>query len=148
MTDILSVKGGYGGTFIEDRFTVKSCEVVADLIGPYNEIGHDATIVMPNRTGVMLAPPLKFIFKSKRVVRHGQPDRFPTELIVRGHYVTAVDFVGKPLHWCLDFKRCEYGDKAKEKYKQALARSLLKFYDYPKRRRTYLRKVAGYTSGV
>ena len=73
----------------------------------------------------MLLPPLKFIFKSKRVVRHGQPDRFPTELIVRGHYVTAVDFVGKPLHWCLDFKRCEYGDKAKEKYKQALARSLL-----------------------
>ena len=68
VTDIDAVKGSRGGQHVEDSFKVLSTEVLEKIIGPYNQQGAGGLAVFRERerTGVVMVPPLEFIFKTWR----------------------------------------------------------------------------------
>ena len=55
---IYSVKGARGGKHVEDQFDIVASDLVAELVGPFNKIGHGALVFREMRkTAVMLVPP-------------------------------------------------------------------------------------------
>ena len=72
----------------------------------------------------MLVPPLEFRFKTRR--QDGVDGRkWPTELVVTGHFMCLVDRKGgRPPRWAFDDDRAEYGALNKHAYKLAVAASM------------------------
>ena len=119
VSDISAVKGARGGVHVEDEFKIQSTDMVEHLIGEFNAVGKGALVLRPvTNTLVMLVPPLEFKFKTKR----SEGDKWPTELVVTGHFVCLVDRKGKKgPRWAFDDERAEYTPQIKLAYKQALA---------------------------
>ena len=103
VTEIYAVKGGRGGQVIEDQFDLVASDLVAKLVGPFNKVGHQALVIREQaKTAVMLVPPLTFTFKTKR---EEGGEKWPTELVVTGHFMCLVDRVGKDPRWAFDNER-------------------------------------------
>ena len=78
-----------------------------------------ACTLRPNNTAVMLVPPLEFKFRTRRQEGTG---KWPTELVVTGHFMCLVDRQGKKgPRWAFDDDRAEYGPENKHAYKLAVA---------------------------
>ena len=150
VTPISDQKGGCGGKYVEDVFSIINTSVTAGLCSRFNnnaDNSFEALVFRANRTAVMLCPPLEFRFKTVRTatnenVRH-------TELVVTGHFICLVDRIGpKGPRWAFDeytddkpWGRGNYGSAAnKLGYKVALARAVRKLGDkvVPRRILTFL----------
>ena len=119
VTDIRAVKGSRGGKFIEDQFDITSTDLVSRIVGEFNTTGHGALTLRENNTAVMLVPPLEFKFRTRR--QEGT-EKWPTELLVTGHFMCLVDRKGKKgPRWAFDDDRAEYGLENKHAYKLAVA---------------------------
>ena len=120
--EISSVKGSYGGVHVEDRFSIKSSKLVERLLQPHNKLGHGALVVREqNKVAVMLAPPLEFTYRTRRV---GDGEDQPEELFVTGHFMMLVPRHGKDPRWVFDDGdkgRADYSNVNKHTYKVALA---------------------------
>lgn len=121
VTDIISVKGGRGGRYIEDLFEVRSTDVVEALVGEFNVKGLGLAIFRDReKTGVAMVPPLEFKFKTKR--DGDNPRKYPTELVVTAHFMCVVKRPGRnDMRWAFDDDRAEYSALHKHAYKIALA---------------------------
>jgi hypothetical protein len=126
VTDIDSVKGSRGGLHVEDSFKVLSTEVLEKIIGPFNAQGAGGLAVFRERerTGVVMVPPLEFIFKTWR--EPGVPAiRWRTELHVTAHFMCIVQRQGRGGgRFAFDTARAAYTDEHKLAYKIAAADAL------------------------
>ena len=84
--------------------------------------GHGALVVREqNKVAVMLAPPLEFAYRSKRV---GEGEAPPEELYINGHFIMLVPRSGKVTpRWAFDEERAEYSNVNKHTYKIAVAQA-------------------------
>ena len=107
---------------VEDRFSIKSSKLVERLLQPHNKLGHGALVVREqNKVAVMLAPPLEFTYRTRRV---GDGEDQPEELFVTGHFMMLVPRHGKDPRWVFDDGdkgRADYSNVNKHTYKVALA---------------------------
>lgn len=125
VTEIFTVKGAHRGKFVEEQFDVVASDLINKLVGPYNKIGHGALVFRDQaKTAVMLVPPLTFTFKTQR--EEGvSPRKFPTELVVTGHFACLVDRgPRKAPNWRFDDARAEYSNDHKLAYKIAVAAAM------------------------
>ena len=76
ITEVSAVKGASGGLHVVDKFVVRSVELVDRIVAEFNLVGEGAIVYhSKNHLTAMLAPPLRFSFKTKRV-----GEKHPTEL--------------------------------------------------------------------
>ncbi len=93
------------------------------MVGAFNKTGHGSLVLRANNTAVMLVPPLEFKFKTQRQ-RDQDGRKWPTQLIVTGHFLCLVDRVGKSPRWAFDDERAAYGAENKLAYKRAVAAAM------------------------
>mmetsp|Transcript_18210 Transcript_18210/g.54932 ORF Transcript_18210/g.54932 Transcript_18210/m.54932 type:complete len:232 (+) Transcript_18210:660-1355(+) len=119
ITPITSSRGGHGGVHIEDKFVIKSTNIVDKVVGQFNKQGPCALFKWPNNNLVMLMPPLTFKFRTRRDV-----DRAPTELFVTGHFFGLADGMGSNTPRWMVARHVGgpyYTPEVEHKYKIALA---------------------------
>ena len=119
ITPITSSRGGHGGVHIEDKFVIKSTNIVDKVVGQFNKQGPCALFKWPNNNLVMLMPPLTFKFRTRRDV-----DRAPTELFVTGHFFGLADGMGSNTPCWMVARHVGgpyYTPEVEHKYKIALA---------------------------
>ena len=140
VSDITSVKGARGGKFVEDIFSIVSTDLVSEVVGEFNEGGHGSLVVRENNTAVTLVPPLEFKFKARRQA-DANHRKWPTELIITGHFMCLVDRVGKTPRWAFDDDRAAYSKENKHAYKLAVAAAMMKLgaHVVPQRVRKFLK---------
>ena len=94
-------------------------------MGQFNTDGHGSLALRRQNTAVMLVPPLTFTFKAQRAGSGEDVRKFPTELIVTGHFITLVDRKARknPV-WNFDDARAEYTPENKLAYKVAVANAM------------------------
>ena len=118
---IYSVKGARGGKHVEDQFDIIASDLVAELVGPFNKIGHGALVFRETSKTAMLVPPLTFTFKTRR---EDSGISAPTEMVVTGHFMCLVHREGKDPRWAFDDERAAYADTNKLAYKVAVAHAM------------------------
>ena len=89
---IRPMRGARGGQYVEDVFDITKTRLVEELVGEFNNICTGSLVFRDNGTAIMLVPPLEFKFKTKRVGKSQR--KFPTELVVAGHFISLVDRKG------------------------------------------------------
>lgn len=124
--DIVTVKGARMGKYVEEEFEILGSDLVEKLIGPYNKAGHGALVFREQqKTAVMLVPPLNFTFKTQREQGVSDLRKYPTELVVTGHFMCLVDRgPRKPPRWAFDTARALYSQENKLAYKIAVAAAM------------------------
>ena len=122
----MSVKGGYGGKYVEDKFTILSTGLVERLVSEFNCSGEGATVMRINYTCMMMAPPWVCLFRTVRGAA-----KMPTQLLASACFMGLVDRRGPhgPLtpRWAFDESVDWGGDANRLAYKIALAVSLVKY---------------------
>ena len=84
-------------------------------------MGRSMVVREQNKVAVMLAPPLEFSYRSKRVA---DGEHQPEELYVNGHFVMLVPRSGNVTpRWAFDEERAEYSNLNKHAYKIAVAQA-------------------------
>jgi hypothetical protein len=119
LTAVKPLKGQGGGELVQDTFSIKSHDLIKQLLAPYRiGAGAGSMVYLDNKTSVGMLAPIKFILTTRR----SSPD---PELTVTANFGTLVNAAGARYEPTFRFGNVSATDATRKVWEIALSADLL-----------------------